>query len=101
MIARHWRGLARRENAAAYQNHLHDETFPALKRLPGFRGGSILQREAGGGIEFLVVTEWDSLDAIRAFAGEDIETAVVPANVQAMMIEYDARVRHYAIVERQ
>jgi heme-degrading monooxygenase HmoA len=101
MIARHWRGLARRESAAPYHAHLHDETFPALERLRGFLGGSILRREVAGGVEFLVITEWQSLDAIRAFAGEDADAAVVPANVQAMMIEYDAVVRHYEILERQ
>lgn len=101
MIARHWRGLARREHAAAYHDHLHHDTFPALRRLAGFRGGSILRRDVSDGVEFLVVTEWDSLDAIRAFAGALEEVAVVPATVQTMMIDYDRRVRHYEIVERQ
>jgi hypothetical protein len=49
----------------------------------------------------VIVTEWDSVDSIRAFAGADAERAVVPPNVQAMMIEYDRMVRHYEVVEQQ
>jgi heme-degrading monooxygenase HmoA len=99
MIARHWRGLAKREFADAYVEHLHSETFPQLVQLPGFHDASILRREAAQGVEFLVVTVWKSLDAIRSFAGTDAENAVVPAKVQQMMIEYDRRARHYEIVD--
>jgi heme-degrading monooxygenase HmoA len=60
---------------------------------------SILKRELEHGVEFLIVTRWESLEAIRAFAGPDAETAVVPENVQTMMLEYDRRVRHYWVVE--
>jgi heme-degrading monooxygenase HmoA len=51
------------------------------------------------GVEFLVVTVWKSLDAIRSFSGDDPESAVVPAKVQQMMIEYDRRPRHYEVVD--
>jgi heme-degrading monooxygenase HmoA len=95
MISRHWRGLARPERTEEYERHLRDETFPALKRIPGFVGASILKRTLGKGVEFLVITRWTSLDAIRGFAGEDVEAAVVPPKVQSMMIEYDRRVAHY------
>jgi heme-degrading monooxygenase HmoA len=98
VIARHWRGLARREFAAAYIAHLESETFPAVRALPGFVGASILRRDVDAGVEFLVVTEWQSLDAVRAFAGDDLEAAVVPQKVQAMMVEFDGRVRHYEVV---
>jgi heme-degrading monooxygenase HmoA len=99
MISRQWRGLARAELADAYVEHLRAETFPALVKLPGFAGASILRRPLPAGVEFLVVTQWVSVDAIRAFAGEDVETAVVPAKVRALMIEYDSVVRHYEVVE--
>jgi heme-degrading monooxygenase HmoA len=101
MISRQWRGLTRAGQASAYVRHLKEETFPALRRLSGFRGASILKRDVGEGVEFLIVTEWDSLDAIRAFAGADVEVAVVPPAVQAMMIEFDRSARHYELVERQ
>jgi heme-degrading monooxygenase HmoA len=99
MIARHWRGVAKREFADAYVEHLHSETFPQLVQLPGFHDASILRRDVEQGVEFLVVTVWKSLDAIRGFAGHDPESAVVPAKVQQMMIEYDRRPRHYEVVD--
>jgi heme-degrading monooxygenase HmoA len=78
MIARHWRGLARREHAESYVEHLRSDVEL--------------------GVEFLIVTRWKSATAIRAFAGSDPEAAVVPASVQRMMVEYDERARHFEIV---
>jgi hypothetical protein len=57
----------------------------------------ILRRDLGPGVEFVIVTRWKSMDAIRQFAGEIIEAAVVPSEVQAMMVEYDEVVTHYEI----
>lgn len=98
MISRQWRGLARPDKADAYVEHLEAETFPALRRLSGFVSGSILRRTVPEGVEFLIVTTWASLDAIRALAGDNIETAVVPQAVQAMMIDFDRAVRHFEVV---
>jgi heme-degrading monooxygenase HmoA len=95
MIARHWRGVARPSSAQAYVDHLRHETFPALRKLDGFIDASIFRRPVPDGVEFLVITHWDSLDAIRAFAGDDIEAAVVPQKVQSMMVDCDRTVRHY------
>jgi len=99
MISRQWRGLARREKAAVYQEHLQQETFPAIRRIEGFVDATILKRPVANAIEFLIVTRWETMDAIARFAGDDAEAAVVPKNVQEMMLEYDARVRHYEVVE--
>jgi|SRR5882672_2403229 len=99
MISRQWRGLARPETAQAYVEHLKNETFPALRKLPGFRGATILRRDVPDGVEFLVVTEWESVEFIRAFAGADADAAVVPQAARDMMIEYDRMVRHYDIVD--
>jgi len=98
MISRQWRGLARGERAADYEAHLRADTFPALRRLDGFVDAEILRRALPQGVEFLVVTRWRSLAAIGAFAGRDLEAAVVPERVRAMMLEYDERARHYEIV---
>lgn len=89
------RGLAKKSFADAYVEHLKTETFPAIRALAGFEGSAILKRDVPGGVEFLVITRWESLDAIRAFAGDQVEVAVVPAKVQAMMLEYDRTVAHY------
>lgn len=99
MISRHWRGLARTGAAAAYENHLRAETFPALTRIRGFIDAAMLRRVLPGGVEFLIVTRWESMAAIESFAGTDVEAAVVPEHVRAMMLEYDQRVRHYEVVE--
>jgi heme-degrading monooxygenase HmoA len=98
MISRQWRGLARAERAADYEAHLRADTLPALRGLDGFMGAEVLRREVPEGVEFLVVTRWRSLETIAQFTGRDLEAAVVPEAVRAMMIEYDARVRHYNIV---
>ena len=99
MISRHWRGLAQPDRATEYEAHLRNDTFPALKRIPGFVDASILKRAVENGVEFLVISRWRSLEAIAQFAGDDVETAVVPANVQSMMIEYDERARHYETID--
>jgi heme-degrading monooxygenase HmoA len=98
MIERHWTGLARPASAQAYVDHLRGETFPALGGIAGFAGACILRREVARGVEFLVITRWESLAAIHAFAGADAEVAVVPGKVRAMMLEFDARARHYVSV---
>ena len=98
MISRVWRGLVRRAMADAYVEHLEGETFPAIRRLPGFISASLLRRTTAEGVEFLVITGWSDLDSIRAFAGPNAETAVVPDKARAMMIEFDTAVRHYEVV---
>jgi heme-degrading monooxygenase HmoA len=98
MISRHWTGIARRDRADAYVEHLETDTFPRLVALPGFIRATVLRRERPEGTEFQVVTLWESLRAIQAFAGGDAEAAVVPAVAQAMMIDYDHRAAHYDVV---
>ncbi len=98
MISRQWRGLAKSAFAEAYVEHLQTETFPAIRKLAGFVSASILRRSVPEGIEFLVVTHWSSVEAIRTFAGADAETAVVPQKVHDMMVDYDRTVRHYEVI---
>jgi heme-degrading monooxygenase HmoA len=98
MISRQWRGLAKPQLADAYARHLQSETFPAIRKLPGFISASILRRPVPEGVEYLIVTNWESVEAIRTFAGSDAETAVVPPKVHEMMLDYDRVVRHYEIV---
>lgn len=99
MISRQWRGVASPEHAEAYVAHLRTATFPALRRLPGFVDASILRREVAEGMEFLIVTRWASLEAIRAFAGANVEAAVVPEAVAGIMVDYDRVVRHYEVLD--
>ncbi len=84
--------------ADEYVQHLRSETFPELSKLPGFITASILRRNTQQGIEFLIVTTWESIGAIEQFAGRDSEVAVVPERVRKMMLEYDRRARHYEVL---
>jgi len=99
MISRHWKGIAKPGQADNYIKHLTNDTFPKLSEIEGFIGASILTRPVDEGTEFLIVTEWESIEAIKAFAGEPPDVAVVPPVVQAMMLEYNEKVRHYEVVE--
>lgn len=97
MISRQWTGITPKEKAPVYIAHLQNDTFLKLSSMKGFVKASILKRNVPEGVEFLVITEWESLEAIKQFAGADPEVAVVPAEVQAIMIRYDKAVKHYEI----
>ena len=96
MIARLWRGVAgSAAGADAYQRHVTGSVFPELKKIRGHKGAQVLRRRQ----EFLVITFWESMDAIRRFAGADPEQAVVEPEARAVLTEYDQRVSHYEVVE--
>ena len=97
MISRHWTGLARKERANDYIAHLQSNTFKQIEKIDGFISASILRRDLPEGVEFLITTEWESLESIRQFAGATYTAAVVPALVEEMMISYDKEVRHYEV----
>lgn len=99
MISRQWCGIAKLLEADRYVAHLRTETLPQLAALPGFVAAVILRRAVGEGIEFRIVTTWESIEAIRGFAGEDAERAVVPEKVQALLLSYDRSVAHYEVLE--
>ena len=96
MIARRWRGWAADlAGADAYEAHFSGSVRPALEATGGFVDATVERVEAADGrVEIVVVTRWDSIDAIRAFAGADIEAAVVEPEARAALAEFDARVRH-------
>ena len=73
--------------------------MPELRLLPGFAGAQLSRRELDDKVEFLVLARWQSLAAIRAFAGADIEKAVVEPNAVAAHMELDKTVRHYEVLE--
>lgn len=98
MISRHWTGIVKPGMSAAYIQHLQRETLPQLSRIVGFISASILERAVPHGTEFRVVTSWESMTAIAAFAGEDAEAAVVPPAAQAMMSSFESRATHYQVV---
>jgi heme-degrading monooxygenase HmoA len=101
VIARTWSGSARPEQADAYVAHLRERTFPELASIPGHRGAYVLRRPRPAIVEFSVITFWESLEAVAAFAGPDAEAAVVPAAAQALLVSYDARAAHWDVALEQ
>jgi heme-degrading monooxygenase HmoA len=98
MIGRIWHGWTKPENADSYEQLLRAEVLPGIHRVEGYRGAYLLRRVAGDDVEFVTLTLFDSLDAVRAFAGEDYEAAVVPPPAQALLARYDPRSAHYDVV---
>jgi len=94
-IVRTWSGVAAAADAEAYLTHLQRDTIPSLRRLDGFEGIRVLRRAVEDRVEFVVMTTWSSLDAIRAFAGDELAVAVVPAAAQSLLLSFDPEVEHY------
>jgi hypothetical protein len=101
MISRIWHGWTSRENADAYERLLRSEIFGGIagRSIAGYRGIHLLRRDAGVEVEFVTIMWFDSLDAVRAFAGEDHEVAVVPEKARRLLARFDARSAHYEVVE--
>jgi heme-degrading monooxygenase HmoA len=98
MIARVWRGIAWPDKANDYVEHLRRAVFPELRQIEGFREAFVLQRNVKEGVEFAVQTIWESLEAVRAFAGETVDTAVVAPAAKPLFREFDSFVTHYDLV---
>jgi heme-degrading monooxygenase HmoA len=99
MIIREWRGRTRPSNADAYPRHFREKVVPELRKVPGFVGAHLSRRQLGDQIEFLVLTRWQSMDAIRGFAGADTEKAVVEPGAIAALVEFDNAVHHYVVID--
>jgi heme-degrading monooxygenase HmoA len=99
MVIREWRGRATTARSAEYPHHFRNHVVPELKRVSGFMGAHLSQRQEGGRVEFLVLTRWTSMEAIRAFAGANPEKAVVEPGAIAALTDYEPTVRHYEVIE--
>jgi len=99
MVARIWHGYTSVENAEEYEKFLKTEFMPAVekKNIPGYRKFQLLRKEEPGEIEFITIMWFDSLENIKAFAGEDYEKAVVHPTAQALLERYDTRARHFEL----
>jgi antibiotic biosynthesis monooxygenase (ABM) superfamily enzyme len=97
MILRIWRGWTIRSNAEAYEQLLRQEIFPGIiaRGVPGFLGIALARREAGAEVEFVTLVRFASIEAVKAFAGEDHEVAVVPPKARAVLARFDERSQHY------
>jgi len=99
VILREWRGRASQAAAERYPAHFREHVLPALKRIDGFIGATLYRRPLGEEIEYLVLSRWQSLEAIKAFAGSDYARAVVEPEAVAALVSYDATVQHYDIID--
>jgi antibiotic biosynthesis monooxygenase (ABM) superfamily enzyme len=99
MISRIWHGWTTPANADAYEALLKEEIFVGIqdRQIAGYRGIHLLRRDLGDEVEFVTIMWFDSLDAVRAFAGEDYEVAVVPPKARTVLSRFDARSQHYEV----
>jgi len=102
MISRIWRGWTTRANADAYERLLREEIFTGIagRAIAGYRGIDLLRRDADGAVEFVTIMWFDTLDAVREFAGDDYETAVVPPAARRLLVRFDDRSAHYTVRQR-
>jgi antibiotic biosynthesis monooxygenase (ABM) superfamily enzyme len=104
MIERVWRGWTTRDNAEAYERLLRDEIFPgiAARGVPGYTGIRLLRRQLSSGeMEFMTIMSFDSVDAVRAFAGGDYERAYVPQAAREVLLRFDQTSAHYEVLDRR
>ena len=101
MIARIWYGWTTPENADTYENLLKTDIFPgiAAKKIAGYRKIQLLRREHADEVEFITIMWFDSLDSIKAFTGDDYETAYVPPQARKVLKRFDTRSAHYEMKE--
>ena len=102
MIVRLWRGWTTAAKADEYEALLLDEILPGIQnRLSlGFRGIHLLRRDSKAEVEFVMIIVFDSLDAVRAFAGDEFERALVPEKARALLAHYDACAEHYDTITK-
>lgn len=103
MIARMWFGWASRASADAYECLLRNEILPGIRArsIAGLQSIELLRRPVADEEEFVTVMRFDSLDAVKAFAGQSYETAVVPPQARSLLSRFEATSRHYCVIENQ
>lgn len=99
MIGRIWHGWTTHDSANEYEALLREEIFVGIqdRHIAGFKGIKLYRRDVGEEVEFVTIMEFDSPDAVRAFAGEDYEASVVPEKARALLSRFDERSQHYEI----
>jgi len=97
MIARHWRGWTKLHDADTYESLLKQRVLPELKKLEGYRGGYVLRHDGQREVEFVVVNLFDSLDAVKRFAGDDYTTAVFEPEAERLLSRIEPRATHYDV----
>jgi len=97
MIARHWRGWTKLKDADAYESLLKSKVFPELKAIAGYRGGYILRSDGTEESEFVVLNLFDTLDAVRKFAGNNYHVPVFEPQAKALLLRFERVANHYEV----
>lgn len=97
MIARVWSARATRAGAPQYVAYFTAHVLPELGAISGYKGAKVLTRNRDDDVEVVVITWWTTLEAIRGFAGDAVETAVVHPAAAATLVDYDREVRHFTV----
>jgi heme-degrading monooxygenase HmoA len=97
MIARHWRGWTRHLDADAYEKLLTAKVLPQLKDIEGYRGGYILRDDGASESEFVVINFFETLDAVRKFAGENCAMAVFEPEARLLLSRFEPKASHYEV----
>ena len=99
MISRIWHGWTTSENADAYESLLKNEIFTGIsnREIAGYRGIHLLRRDLGKEIKFITIMWFESIDAVRSFAGEDYKVAVVPPKARVLLHRFDEKSQHYDV----
>jgi heme-degrading monooxygenase HmoA len=97
MIARHWRGWTAVHNADAYESLLKTKVLPELKRVAGYRGAYVLRSDGPDEVEFVVVNLFESMESVRAFAGDDYSTAVFEPEARSLLSRVEPIAQHYDV----
>jgi antibiotic biosynthesis monooxygenase (ABM) superfamily enzyme len=103
MICRLWRGWTTPQNAEAYEQVVRGDVIPGIgaRAIPGFQHIDLMKRDLGDEVEFQTLMWFDSLDAIKAFVGEDYRLSHVPAAARAVLKRFDERAAHYEVIDRR
>ena len=97
MIARHWRGWTTPQNADAYESLLNRKVLPDLRAIQGYRAGYVLRSDGPAECEFVVINLFDSLDAVKAFAGSDYTTAIFEPEARTLLSRIEPTACHYEV----
>jgi antibiotic biosynthesis monooxygenase (ABM) superfamily enzyme len=99
MIARVWHGWTKAVNAGAYEEILRNEIFPGIaeRKIQGYRGAQLFVRPEGDEVEFMTVLRFDSMEAVRSFAGPDETRPVIHPKAEPLLMRMDERSKHYRI----
>ncbi len=97
MIARHWRGWTEIQHADAYERLLREKVLPGLKQIAGYRGGYILRSDGPKEVEFVVISLFDSLEAVKRFAGPNYDVPVFEPEAKALLSRIEPVAQHYEV----